>query len=78
MTQALEKQVDIGMVSREIYPSEIKAGAFWVSVTKDAVVPVVNAKNPVLEDLLESGMTKQQFVDIWINGTLTDWREVAG
>jgi len=78
MTQALEKQVNIGMVSREIFPAEIEAGAFWVSVTKDAVVPVVNAKNPVLEDLLESGMTKQQFVDIWINGTLTDWREVTG
>ncbi|MBN2098870.1 MAG: substrate-binding domain-containing protein [Dehalococcoidia bacterium] len=78
MTQALAKHVDIGMISREIYPSEIEAGAFWVSVTKDAVVPVIDSKNPVLEDLLKSGMTKQQFVDIWINGTLTDWREVTG
>jgi len=78
MTQALENQVDIGMVSREIYQSEIAAGAFWVSVTKDAVVPVMNAKNPLLEDILESGVGRQQFVDIWINETLTDWRDVTG
>lgn len=77
MTQALKKQVDIGMVSREIYQSEIDAGAFWVSVTKDAVVPVVNANHPAIGEILEKGMTRQQFIDIWINGTLTDWGDIT-
>jgi ABC-type phosphate transport system substrate-binding protein len=78
MTDALNGLADIGMISRQIYPSEEASGAFWVPVTKDAVVAVVNADNPVLEELLETGMTRQDFVDIWINATLTDWREVTG
>jgi phosphate transport system substrate-binding protein len=76
MADALSGMVDIGMVSRAIYPAEIGKGAFWVSVTKDAVVPVVNANNPVLEQLLASGVKRQTFADIWIAGNITDWRDV--
>jgi ABC-type phosphate transport system substrate-binding protein len=78
MTDVLNAQVHIAMVSREINASEIEKGAFYVPVTKDCVVAIVNAKNPLLKDVLESGMTKQQFVDMWISGTLTDWRDVTG
>jgi ABC-type phosphate transport system substrate-binding protein len=76
MTDALGGMVDIGMVSRGIYPAELERGAFWVSVTKDAVVPLVNVDNPVLEELLTKGMTSQAFTDVWINGNFTDWRDV--
>lgn len=76
MADALGGLVDIGMVSREIYPAEIEKGAFAVSVTKDAVVPVVNESNPVLEDLLVKGITRETFADIWITEKITDWREV--
>jgi phosphate transport system substrate-binding protein len=39
MADVLAGAVDIGMVSREIYPEEIEQGAFWVATTMDAVVP---------------------------------------
>lgn len=77
MADALGGMVDIGMVSREIYPAEIERGAFWVSVTKDAVVPVANENNPVLQDLLTKGVTRQAFADIWVTGDVTDWRDVV-
>lgn len=77
MADALGGLVDIGMVSREIYPAEVEKGAFAVSVTKDAVVPVVNENNPVLQDLLVKGMTRETFADIWITEKITDWREVV-
>jgi len=77
MTDALNGMVDIGMVSRGIYPAEIQQGAFWVSVTKDAVFAIVNAENPVLQELMTKGMTKQAFTDIWITGNVTDWRDVT-
>lgn len=77
MADALGSMVDIGMVSRGIYPAEIENGAFWVSVTKDAVVAVVNADNPVLQELLTKGMTRQAFSDIWTTGNVTDWRDVT-
>jgi len=76
MADALGNMVDIGMVSREIYAAEIENGAFWVSVTRDAVVPVVNADNPVLEELLTKGVERQTFADIWIAGNVTDWSDV--
>lgn len=77
MADALGDMVDIGMVSREIYPAEIENGAFWISVTKDAVVPVVNESNPVLEDLLSRGMKRQTLTDIWVTGKIMDWRDVV-
>jgi len=78
MADALGGLVDIGMVSREIYSEEIKQGAFWVSVTKDAVVATVNEDNPVLNDLLSRGVTREILEGIWITGDITTWGEVAG
>ncbi len=77
MADALAGLVDIGMVSREIYPAEIEGGAFWASVTRDAVVPVVNSENPLLEELLTRGMQKQDFADVWVAASLTDWRDAT-
>ncbi len=76
MADALNDMVDIGMVSRGVYQAEIDKGAFWVSVTRDAVVPVANADNPVLDELLTRGVKRQTFADIWITGNVTDWRQV--
>jgi len=77
MADCLARVVDIGMVSRDIYPAEIEKGAWWVSVTKDAVVPTVNLKNPVLKELLAKGIKKETFIDIWITGKIKNWGEVT-
>lgn len=77
MADALAQVVDIGNVSRDIYPAEIKKGAWWVSVTKDAVVPTVNENNPILEDLLSKGVKRETFVGIWITGKITDWKDLV-
>jgi phosphate transport system substrate-binding protein len=78
MADCLAEVVDIGMVSREIYPEEIKKGAWWISVTKDAVVPTVNAKNPVLSDLLSKGVKRQTLIGVWITGDVKNWGQVVG
>jgi len=78
MTDALGGQVDMGMVSREIKPEEEKQGAYWVSVVKDAVFPAINEKNPVLNELLSQGVSRQQFIDIFITGKIKTWGEVVG
>jgi phosphate transport system substrate-binding protein len=78
MADCLAKVVDIGMVSREICPAEIEKGAWWVSVTKDAVVPTVNADNPVLKELLRKGVTKESFIGVWITGQIYSWGQVVG
>jgi len=78
MVDCLAQVVDLGMVSREIYPAEIEKGAWWVSVTKDAVVPMVNADNPVLDELLRKGVTRESFIGVWITGHVTSWGQIAG
>ena len=55
IADALNGMVEIGMVSREIYPEELKKGAFPIAVTKDAVVAVVSEQNPTLNDILAEG-----------------------
>jgi len=78
MSDALAGQVDIGMVSRAIKPEEEQQGAFWISVTKDAVFGVVNTQNPVLKDLASKGLTRDQLIDVYITGKIKTWGELVG
>jgi phosphate transport system substrate-binding protein len=78
MADALKGIADIGMVSREIKDSEIDQGAFWVSVCKDAVVATINSDNPVIDKILEKGVTKQQFLDIFITRNIKTWGQLVG
>lgn len=78
MTDALGGLVDIGMVSRKITTSEEEKGAYWVAVTKDAVVATVNKNNPVLSTLKTNGLTREVFEKIYINGSLTTWGQITG
>lgn len=78
MADCLSGAVDLGMVSRPIYPAEIEKGAWALAVTKDAVVMTVNRKNPALADLMAKGITMQQCTELWITGTITTWGEAAG
>ena len=78
MTDTIAKAVDIGMISRSIKPEEESQGIFWVAVTKDAVFPIINAENPVAEQILAKGITQATFNKIYITGEITTWGEVVG
>ncbi len=77
MTDALSKVVDLGMVSREIYPAETKKGAVAFAVVKDAVVPTINAANPVMADIKKKGLKREVAAKLWSKGYDT-WGEVLG
>jgi phosphate transport system substrate-binding protein len=78
ITDALNNMVDLGMVSREIYPEEIKKGAYPIPVTIDAVIPVINAANPSLDILLSKGLKKESGNNIWITGMYKTWAQAFG
>jgi len=75
---ALGGLVDIGMVSRDIHPDEVGKGGFWVSVVKDAVIPVANARNPVAKELARRGVKRETFAALWIRGKTLTWGDVIG
>jgi len=77
MSDALAGVIDIGMVSRGIYPEEIGKGAFWISVTRDAVFVTINEQNPVLTELRSRGISQQTLVGIYITGEITTWGQVV-
>ena len=78
ITDVLNNMVDLGMVSREIYKEELNKGAWPVAVTKDAVVPVINASNPSLDILLSKGLKKDAGNNIWITGFYKTWAQAFG
>jgi len=78
ITDALNDMVDLGMVSREIYKEELNKGAYPIAVTKDAVVPVINASNPSLNTLLTKGLNKDAGSNIWITGMYKTWGQAFG
>ena len=75
ITDALSNMVDIGMVSREIYPEELKRGAYTVAVTKDAVVAVINSANPAIDAVLSKGLSKETGNSLWISGIYKTWSQ---
>jgi phosphate transport system substrate-binding protein len=76
---ALAGLVDIGMVSREVRPEEVKQGALYVPVVKDAVFPTINDKNPVLtKGLMEKGVRKKTLEDLWMHGKTLTWGAMIG
>lgn len=78
MSDVLADIIDIGLVSREVYKEEIDKGAWYVAVTKDAVIATISKNNPCLNKILEKGLTKEEFTKIWITGEIKYWEELIG
>jgi phosphate transport system substrate-binding protein len=78
IADVLGDQVDLGMVSRDIHEEEIKKGAWFVPVTKDAVLPTFNSSNPYSSDILQKGISKEIFIQLWIEGKPLTWGEISG
>jgi len=78
MTDAISKMVDLGMYSKSVSPEEQAKGAWWIAVAKDAVIPTINANNPVLSDLKKKGLSKQKMFDIFITGKIKTWGQAVG
>jgi phosphate transport system substrate-binding protein len=78
MADALSGTVDLGMFSREIAQAEIDKGVWSVAVTKDAVIPTVNAASPVVEVLKTRGVTRSEFQGLYIDGKYSNWNQLPG
>jgi phosphate transport system substrate-binding protein len=78
LTDALAGAVDIGMVSRDVTEAEVQKGALAVAMVKDAVVPVVNTRNPELAILQKQGVKQATFAGIWMRQDVPTWGTVTG
>jgi phosphate transport system substrate-binding protein len=78
LTDALVGAADIGLVSREVTDAERSKGALPIAVTRDAVIPMMNAGNPAAAELSRRGVKRETFAGIWIKGDVRTWGQVAG
>jgi len=78
MADAISGLVDIGMVSRDIDPSEIQKGAFPIKVVKDAVLATMNKNNPAAGQVLQTGVRKSQFQEVFRYNNITTWGALVG
>jgi phosphate transport system substrate-binding protein len=76
MADALSEMVDLGMFSREVTLQEAEKGAWYVALTKDAVLPTVNASNPLLGEMLQKGVTRQRMKELYVTGEVSTWGEL--
>jgi phosphate transport system substrate-binding protein len=75
-TDAITGMVDLGMFSRGFTKAELDREIWYVGVTKDAVIPVVNEKNPFLDQILKRGITHEEFQNIFLNRSITHWNQM--
>ena len=77
MSDVLSDQVNIGMVSRPIKDEELEQGAFYIAVTKDTVLGIINESNPVYDDISANGLTKENLRQIFMK-EVTEWGQIFG
>jgi phosphate transport system substrate-binding protein len=78
MADALSGMVDLGMFSREVSEAEQAKGAWWIALTKDAVLPTINADNPFLKELKKKGVPRDKFIKVFVTGEITSWEQLSG
>jgi phosphate transport system substrate-binding protein len=71
MNSVIEGICDIGMASRELKDSEMKAGLTSVVIARDGIAVIVSNENPVNE------LTSEQVRAIYI-GEITTWSDITG
>jgi phosphate transport system substrate-binding protein len=76
ISDVLSGNAEIGMVSRELSPTETERGAWPVAVVKDAVVATININNPYIKTIQSKGIKKEAFESIWITGKAKHWSDV--
>ncbi len=76
VSDVLGGQVDVAMMGREPESEEIDQGLFAVPMLIDTVVATVNADNPVLEELQEDGLSREDLEAIFTK-EVTNWGEVV-
>ncbi|QNL50200.1 substrate-binding domain-containing protein [Olivibacter sp. SDN3] len=78
IADVLSGMVDIGLVSRDIHPEEFEKGGYLINVANDAVVATFNSNNPAVDNILRRGLTKREFVKIFVEGDVHRWSQLPG
>lgn len=78
ITSLLTGKCQLAMISRPLTDEEKGAGVWVISVAKDGVAPIVNQKNPNIIEILNKGLSPDEFMHVFSSGRQMTWGEVLG
>jgi glycine cleavage system H lipoate-binding protein/ABC-type phosphate transport system substrate-binding protein len=73
MVNKLLEKGDIGFVSNEYYSGFANESTWKVVVGRDVIVPVINSKNPYLDEISEKGISPESFALFLNNRDSRKW-----
>jgi phosphate transport system substrate-binding protein len=77
MTDMLNGAADIAMYSKDISQVETDQGAYGFSVTKDAVIPTISASHPLLQQIKNEGLKRNELAEIFLGKNSKKWKNTA-
>ena len=67
---------DIAMLSNPNDEHDTTGLVTFIPVLQDAVIPIMNSKNPYMKEIEERGINPQQFQKLYISGEKITWGEI--
>jgi len=78
LADLLNKNAGIGFVSSESYSTLNKQSTWTLIVGRDIIVPVMNVKNPLMDEINRRGITLEEFARIFSNPENQNWGMLLG
>lgn len=74
MADVLAGASDLALFSKDISQVEANLGAYGFAVTKDAVIPTISSKNPLLDQIKKEGLTRETLASYFLNDGKKYWK----
>lgn len=78
ITDLLSKKTQLAMISRPLTDEEISAGIWVIPIAKDGVAPIVNQKNPYIDNLINEGLNPEEFMRLFTSDKPLTWGDILG
>lgn len=76
VSDLLDKKVHLAMISRPLSDEEKSDGIWVISVAKDGVAPIVNARNPYLGRLMKQGLSPDEMQKLFTSDKPLVWGQL--
>lgn len=76
LADLLSGKADLAMVSRSLSPAEEAIGFWYLTVSKEGVIPIINSKNPYLPEILTKGIKRTTLIELFTSGKTITWGEI--
>lgn len=74
----LSGHADLAMVSRNLTPEEEAKGLWYLVVSKEGIIPIINEKNPYLQKIQSQGIDRMTLIELFTTNNKVHWGNIFG